>query len=118
MLGERNIFRRGAKGAAIALAVEQPDALPHFQPRHADADLVDDAGAIAVRDHARIFHRPIGAAAAADIGRIDAGGFQADAHFARARNRRRHLTIGENFPSRAGSFVPNGSHLVPSFRSS
>jgi hypothetical protein len=55
MFGQRDIFGRGAEGAAVALAVEQPDALTDLQPRHAVADLVDDPGAVAVRDHARIF---------------------------------------------------------------
>src|SRR5262245_7816325 len=113
MLGQRNIFRRRAKRAAIALAVEQPDALTEFQPRHAVADLVDNPGAVAVRDHARIFHRTIAAAAAADIGGLDAGSFQADTHFAGARNRRRHLTIGENLRRRPRALVPGRSHSVP-----
>ena len=76
MLGQRDIFGRGAEGAAVALAVEQPDALAELEPRHAVADLIDDPGAVAVGNHARIFHRAIAAGAAADIGGIDAGRLQ------------------------------------------
>ena len=103
MFGKRDIFRRGAEGAAVALAVEQPDPLPEAEPRHAVADLIDDPGAVAVGDHARKFHRAIAAAAAADIGGIDAGGFQANPDFARAGHRRRHLAKRQHVRRRAAS---------------
>jgi hypothetical protein len=60
MLGKRNIFGRGAEGAAVALAVEQPDALTSLQARGAVADLIDDPGAVTVRNHPWVFHRAIG----------------------------------------------------------
>src|SRR3978361_228251 len=68
MFGERDVFGRGAEGAAIALAVEQPDPLADLQPCNTVADLIDNPGAVAVRNHARIFYSAIAAAAAADIG--------------------------------------------------
>ena len=110
MFGERNIFSRGAEGAAVALAVEQPDPLADLQARDAVADLVDDPGAVAVRNHARIFHRAIAAAAAADIGGIDAGRLQPHADFARAGHRRRHLAIGQHLGRGARSLVPDRLH--------
>ena len=111
MFGQRNVFGRGAEGAAVALAVEQPDPLPDAEPRDAVADLVDDPGAIAVGDHARKFHRAIAAGAAADIGRIDAGGLQPDADFARAGHRRRHVAIGQHIGCGARALVPDRLHL-------
>jgi hypothetical protein len=107
------MFSSRTEGAAVALAVEQPDAVANLEPRHAVADLVDKASAVAVRNDARIVHRAIGAAAPADIGRVDAGGFQANANFAGASDRRRHLTIGENVDSRSCLLVPDGFHSVP-----
>ena len=94
MFGQRDMFGRGAERAAVALAVEQPDALAHAQSRDAVTDLVDDASAIAVGNDARIFHRPVAAAAAADIGWIDTGRLQPHPDFARAGHRRRHLAKG------------------------
>ena len=113
MLGKRDIFRRGAEGAAVALAVEQPDPLPGLQVRDAVADLIDDPGAVAVRDHARIFHRPIGTAAAADIGRIDAGSLEPNADLAWSGHRRRHLAERQHVRRRSSSLVPDRLHSVP-----
>ena len=113
MLGERDIFGRGAEGAAVALAVEEPDPLTDLKPRHAVADLIDDAGAVAVGDHARIFHRAIAAGAAADIGGIDAGGLEPDADFARSGLRRRHLAEGQDIGRRTRALVPDRLHSVP-----
>src|SRR4030088_2457546 len=87
MFGERDVFRRGTEGAAVALAVEQPDALADAKTRDAVADLVDDSRAVAVWDHAREFHRAIAAAAAADIGGSDPPGVQPHAHPAPTRPR-------------------------------
>src|SRR5262249_60457569 len=78
-----NVSRCRAEGAAVTLAVEQPHTLAGLQSRHAVAGLVDNPRAIAVRDHARIFHRAIAATAAADIGGSDTGGFEAGSHLAR-----------------------------------
>ena len=113
MFGERNVFSRRAERAAVALAVEQPDALAGLEPRDAVADLVDDARAVAVRNDARIFHRAIAAAAAADIGGIDAGRLQPHPDFARAGHRRRHLAIGQHLGRGARSLVPDRLHSVP-----
>ena len=48
MFGERDIFSRCTERAAVALAVEQPDALAELEPRDAVAYLVDDPRTIAV----------------------------------------------------------------------
>src|ERR1700716_403806 len=80
MFGERDVFRRGTEGAAVALAVEQPDALAGAKTRDAVADLVDDSRAVAIWDYAREFHRAIAAAAAADIGGVDPGGVHTHAN--------------------------------------
>src|SRR5450756_1224954 len=111
MLGERDIFSRGAEGAAVALAVIEPDPLAGVKPRHAVADLIDNPGAIAVGNHAGKFYRAIAAGAAADIGGIDAGRFQPDPDFARAGHWRRHLAINKHIGRSAGSLVPDGLHL-------
>ncbi|MEH2525324.1 hypothetical protein V1288_003233 [Bradyrhizobium sp. AZCC 2176] len=113
MFSERNIFGRRAERAAVALAVEQPDALANLEPRNAVADLVDDSGAVAVRNDARIFHRPVAAAAATDIGGIDAGRLQPHPDFARTGHRRGHLAIGQHLGRGARSFVPDRLHSVP-----
>src|SRR6516164_4210733 len=91
MLGERDVFRSRAEGPAVALTVEQPDALARLEPRHTGADLIDDAGPVAVGDHAWELDSPIGATAAIDIGRVDAGRLEPNAHLACAGRRRRHF---------------------------
>ena len=112
LLGERDIFRRSAEGAAVALAVEQPDALADFQPCHAGTDLIDDPRAIAVGDHARKAWAAIIAGAAIGVGRVDARGFEANAHLARNGLRRRHLAMSQDFGCRAGAIVPDGFHRL------
>src|SRR3984957_7239025 len=113
MLGKRNIFGRGAEGPAVALAVEQPDALADAEPRDTFAQLVDDPGAVAVGDHALIFHRAIAAGAAAGIGGIDAGGLQPDPDFAGPGHWRRHVAKAQHTGRGAGSLVPDRLHSVP-----
>jgi len=71
MLGQRYVFGRGTEGAAVALAVKEPDPLAHAEPRDAVTELIDNSGAIAVGYHTRKFQCAIAAGAAADIGGID-----------------------------------------------
>ena len=113
MLGQCDIFGRGAERAAVALAVVEPDPLASAQPCDSSADLIDNAGAVAVGDHARKFHRAIVAGAAPHIGGIDAGGVQADPDFARSGLRGRHLAERQDVARRAGSLVPDRLHNVP-----
>ncbi len=82
MLGERYVFRCGAERAAVALPVIEPHPLTDLKPRDAVTDLIDDAGAVAIGNHAGKFHRAVAAGAAAGIGGIDAGGLQPDPDFA------------------------------------
>src|SRR4030088_2143965 len=56
------------------------------------------------------FHRAIAAGAAADIGGIDAGGFQPDAGFARSGHRRRHVAKSQDIRRSARSLVPDRLH--------
>jgi hypothetical protein len=74
MLGKRYVFRCGAERAAIALPVIEPHPPTDLKPHDAVTDLIDDAGAVAIGNHAGKFHRAIAAGAAAGIGGIDAGG--------------------------------------------
>ncbi len=111
LLRQRDIFRSGPEGAAIALAVEQPDALARFEPSHALADLVDDPGAIAVGDYAWVVHRPVAAATATDVGGIDAGRLQPDPDLARSGLRRRHLAVTQDLARGARALVPDRLHL-------
>jgi len=111
MFGQCDVFGRGAEGAAVALAVEQPDPLTNAKPGNAVAELIDDPGAVAVRYHTREFHRAIAAGAAADIGRVDAGGLQPDPDFARAGRRRRHVAKAQHVRCCAGSLIPDSLHL-------
>src|SRR5882762_4371424 len=68
MLGQRYVFGRGTEGAAVALAVKEPDPLAHAEPRDAVTELIDNSGAIAVGYHTRKFQCAIAAGAPADIG--------------------------------------------------
>src|ERR1700676_2935792 len=104
------MFRRGAEGATIALAVKEPDPLTDMEACDARADLIDDAGAIAVGNHTGKFHRAIAAGATADIGGIDAGGLQPDANLTRAGHRRRHVAKAQHLGRSTGSLVPDGFH--------
>src|SRR3954462_5748524 len=113
MLGKRDMFGRGAKGAAVTLGVEQPDPVAAREPRRAIAGLVDKPRAIAVRNDARKFLRAIARPAPADIGRSDAAGCQANTNFAWTCDRRRHLTIGEDVRRRSCLLVPDRPHSVP-----
>ena len=63
MLGKRDVFCFGAKRAAVALPVIEPYPLTCLKPRHAVTDLIDDAAAVAVGNHAGKFHRAIAAGA-------------------------------------------------------
>jgi hypothetical protein len=74
MSGKRYVFCSGAECAAVALPVIEPHPLTDLKPRDAVTDLIDDAGAVAVGNHAREFHRAVAAGATAGIGGIDAGG--------------------------------------------
>ena len=40
MLGERDVFGRGAEGAAVALAVVEPDTVAFLEALRAGSDLV------------------------------------------------------------------------------
>src|SRR5215471_8700035 len=112
MLGERDVFRSRAEGSAVALAVEQPDALTWLELRHTGADLIDDAGAVAVRDHARELDSPIGATAAIDIGRVDAGRLEPNSHLARAGRRRGHFAGGQDLRGGTRALVPDRPHVA------
>ena len=70
--------------------------------RDAFAELVDDARAVAVGDHAGKFHRAIAAGATADVGRIDAGSMQPHPDLARPGHRRRHVAEGQDVGRGAG----------------
>src|SRR5882672_10574514 len=110
MLGQRDIFGRSTEGPAVALAVKEPDPLAHAEPRDAVTELVDDAGTVAVGYHAGKFQRAIAAGAAADIGGIDAGGFQPDPDFARSGHRRRHVAKAQHIGRSTRPLVPDGFH--------
>ena len=47
MFSESDMFGRGAEGAAVTLAIIEPDPLADIEPRDAITELVDDPGAIA-----------------------------------------------------------------------
>src|SRR5258708_38721676 len=89
MLGQRYVFGRGTEGAAVALAVKEPDPLAHAEPRDAVTELIDNSGAIAVGYHTRKFQCAIAAGAAADIGGGGPPGQHPDPGFPPARPRRR-----------------------------
>src|SRR6202158_5535626 len=110
MLGQRDIFRRGAEGAAIALSVVEPDTLTDAKPRDAVTELIDSAGAIAVGYHAFEFHRAIAAGAAADTGGMDAGGFEPDPDFAGSSHWRWHVAKAQHIDGRTRSLIPDGLH--------
>src|SRR5215472_16972419 len=107
---ERDVFRSRAEGPAVALAVEQPDALAWLEARHTGADLIDNAGAVAVWDHARELDSPIGAAAAIDIGRVDGGRFEPNSHLARAGRWRRHFAGGQDLGGGTRTLIPDRLH--------
>ena len=116
MFSESDMFGRGAEGAAVTLAIIEPDPLADIKPPNAFTELVDDPGAIAIGDHAGKLHRAIGAGAATDIGGIDSGCVQPDPNFARSGLWRRHLAEGQDVRRRAGSLVPDRFHSVPGKR--
>src|SRR6266478_5971574 len=87
---------------------EQPPT--DLKPRDAVTELIDDAGAVAVGNHAGEFHRAVAAGATAGIGGVDPGGLKPDPDFARSGHRRRHVAKSQHIRRGAGSLIPDGLH--------
>src|SRR5258705_3258709 len=98
MLGQRYVFGRGTEGAAVALAVKEPDPLAHAEPRDAVTELIDNSGAIAVGYHTRKFQCAIAAGAAADIGGSEPRGPPPDPDIAPDRPRRARVAPSQAIP--------------------
>src|SRR5258707_8540157 len=113
MLGQRYVFGRGTEGAAVALAVKEPDPLAHAEPRDAVTELIDNSGAIAVGYHTRKFQCAIAAGAAADIGGIDPPGPPPDPDFAPPAHPRRPGPQRQHTRRRPGSLHPNTPQFTP-----
>ena len=82
------IYSRGGAEGALPLPVTDPHPLADARGGDAVADLVDDAGAVAVRDDARPGDLAVGALARFDVGRVDTRGRKLDANLAGAGLRR------------------------------
>ena len=80
---------------------------------NAGADLIDDAGAVAVRDHPRVSNFSGRSQARFDIGRVDAGGREFDAHFAGAGMRRFDFADAQDVARGSVTFVIDGLHGSP-----
>src|SRR5258705_7257195 len=106
MLGQRYVFGRGTEGAAVALAVKEPDPLAHAEPRDAVTELIDNSGAIAVGYHTRKFQCAIAAGAAADIGGIDPPRLQPDPGLPPPGPRRPRLPQRQRLPRRPRAPIP------------
>ena len=110
LLGRQHDRLGGGAERAPPLPVPDPHPLAHARGRHAFADAIDLAGAVAVRDHAREGDLAGGAGAALDVGRIDPGGAQPNAHFARARLRRIDLGDAQHLAGGAVLLVIGSAH--------
>src|SRR5581483_2779008 len=82
-----DVFSAGAEGP-FPLAVPDPHPLADARFRHAVTDLIDDAGTVALRDHAWPGDLARAALPRLHIGGVNAGGGELDAHFAGPRPRR------------------------------
>src|SRR5262245_8031985 len=100
---------RGGPAGTLPLAVVDPHALAQPRLRYSGADAVDLAGAVAVGDDPRWYYRPA-AAARLDVGGVDRGRVQPDAHLALAGQRIGLLADLQHPPRGAVFFVPAGKH--------
>src|SRR5262249_4947227 len=98
----------GGAPRTLPLDDVEPDSLAEPSGRHAGADLVDDAGAILVRDHARRRHRPR-AYARLDVRGIETGDGDADTDLPGPRLGDGQLTDRQNIRGSAGPLVPGGA---------
>ena len=106
---QRDVFGGGAEGA-LPLPIPNPDPLAEARFGDAVADLVDDAGAVAVRDEARPGDLAGGALARFDVGRVDAGSRELDADLAGAGLRRLDLADAQHLACRTVLLVIGGAH--------
>ena len=106
---ERDVFRRGAHPAAVALAVVEPDALADPAVRHAGAHPVDRPRPIAVRDHTRVLGGDR-AGAAIGVGGVDPGGLQPHPHFPGAGFGGWQLAGDDDLARRSLPVVPDCPH--------
>ena len=104
---DHDVLRSRAK-RAFPLAVPDPHPLTHPATRNTGPDPVDHARAVAVRDDAGRDHRPRATAPLA-VRRVNAGGAEAHADFARAGLRRLHLADLQDLPRRTIPLVPSCS---------
>ena len=107
--GKRDVLRCGTHPPAVALPVVEPHPLAQPTLVYAGSDLVHDAGAIAVGDDPRIFHRRR-AAAPVSVRWVDAGCLELHPHIAVPGLRRRQLSAHENLVRCSLAIVPNRSH--------
>ena len=105
--GQHDEFRGGAE-RALQLAVPQPHPLADARGRHAGADRLDLAGAIAVRDHAR--EKQLAQPAAFHVGRVDAGSAHTHAHLAGARRGGFDLADAQHLARGSHGFVECSTH--------
>src|SRR5450830_1084177 len=96
-----------AAGSAINSA-----AVPQARFGDAVAELVDHAGAVAVRDQARPGNLAGRTLARFDIGRVDAGVAEFDPHLAGAGLRRLDLSHAQYLARGTVLFVIGGSHAL------
>ena len=83
---------------------------PTRDGRHAFADALDLAGAVAVRNDAREGDLAGGPGAPFDVGWVDPGGDELDAHLAAARLRRLHVGDAQHLAGGTVLLVIGGAH--------
>jgi hypothetical protein len=106
---QHDVFGAGAEGA-LPLRVPDPDALTLSCGGDAVADRIDGAGAVAVRDHARMGDFAGTAFARLHVGGVDAGGLEPDADLAGTRLRRFDVGHPQNVAGRAVSLIERRTH--------
>jgi hypothetical protein len=111
---ERDEFARRPEGAS-ALPVIKPDPLPDAPWINLGPNAINDAGAIAVGDNARIFHHKTSAAPPIAVGWIDAGGMETNPDLADRGFRIRKFTKRENLCGRPLPIIPDGFHIITYF---
>ena len=107
---QRDVLGGGAEQSSAALAVINPHALVQPLGIHARADFIDDACAVAVGNDQRAFHRVGAADGAVAVRRVNGGGVQAHANFARASVRRGLLADLDDLGGLALTGIVGGLH--------
>jgi hypothetical protein len=108
--GEGNVFSSSTHPTAITLAVMEPDTAADPCGVHTRTYLVDCAGAVTVRDYARIFDGGMATATTVAVRGVYPESVQAHTNLPERGFGSRELPDSQYLPCRALLIIPDGAH--------